>query len=127
MLLNRILIDLYGDQRMIVEERLPPALVYGHAVRRGNVLVAHALGSNLLESGALLGYLPKLCEKLLGEDLDERGRKRAVHMLRARPGLYVAQERVRLSQAPVCDRDDPRQLGADAPHAWILVYVPGEG
>ena len=39
------------------------------AVRRGNVLVANALGSNLLESSALLGYLPRLCEKLLGEPL----------------------------------------------------------
>lgn len=134
-----------------------PGLV--DAVRRGNVLVANALGSNLLESGALLGFLPKLCEKLLGEalrmpsvgtwwcgeapaledaiarldqlviksaypqarvdpmfgeDLDERGRKRVVQMLRARPGMYVAQELVRLSQAPVCDRDDPRRLAARA-------------
>lgn len=134
-----------------------PGLV--DAARRGNVLVANALGSNLLESGALLGYLPKLCEKLLGEtlkmpsvgtwwcgeapaledaiarldqlviksaypqarvdpmfgeDLDERGRKRVVQMLRARPGMYVAQELVRLSQAPVCDRDDPRRLAARA-------------
>lgn len=39
------------------------------AVRRGNVLVANALGSNLLESGALLGYLPALCERLIGEPL----------------------------------------------------------
>lgn len=134
-----------------------PGLV--DAARRGNVLVANALGSNLLESGALLGYLPKLCEKLLGEtlkmpsvgtwwcgeppaledaiarldqlviksaypqarvdpmfgeDLDERGRKRVVQMLRARPGMYVAQELVRLSQAPACDRDDPRRLAARA-------------
>lgn len=134
-----------------------PGLV--DAARRGNVLVANAMGSNLLESGALLGYLPKLCEKLLGEklkmpsvgtwwcgeppaledaiarldqlviksaypqarvdpmfgeDLDERGRKRVVGMLRARPGMYVAQELVRLSQAPVCDRDDPRRLAARA-------------
>ncbi|MGQ0511885.1 MAG: circularly permuted type 2 ATP-grasp protein [Betaproteobacteria bacterium] len=134
-----------------------PGLV--DAARRGNVLVANALGSNLLESGALLGYLPKLCEKLLGEalkmpsvgtwwcgeppaledaiarldqlviksaypqarvdpmfgeDLDERGRARVVNMLRARPGMYVAQELVRLSQAPVCDREDPRRLAARA-------------
>jgi uncharacterized circularly permuted ATP-grasp superfamily protein/uncharacterized alpha-E superfamily protein len=38
-------------------------------VRRGHVLLANALGSSLLESGALLGYLPALCEKLLGERL----------------------------------------------------------
>ena len=118
------------------------------AVRSGNVLVANGLGSNLLETGALLGFLPKLCERLLaeplrmpsvatwwcgepaaladvvakldrvvikgaysqmrvdpmfGEDLDERGRARVAAMLKARPQMYVAQELVRLSQAPVCD------------------------
>ncbi|WP_018411221.1 circularly permuted type 2 ATP-grasp protein [Methyloversatilis thermotolerans] len=39
------------------------------AARRGTVLIANALGSNLLESGALLGFLPGLCERLLGEPL----------------------------------------------------------
>jgi len=125
------------------------------AVRRGNVLVANALGSNLLESSTLLGYLPVVAEKLLGEplkmpsvatwwcgepaalseviakldrlvirgafpqqrvepmfgeDLDERGKKRVVAMLRARPTDYVAQELVHLSQAPVWDRAHPRLL-----------------
>ncbi len=37
--------------------------------RRGNVLIANALGSGVLESGALLGYLPKLARELLGEPL----------------------------------------------------------
>lgn len=37
--------------------------------RRGTVLLANALGSGVLESGALLGYLPKLSEQLLGEPL----------------------------------------------------------
>src|SRR5260221_472088 len=128
-----------------------PGLV--DAMRRGNVLVANALGSNLLESSTLLGYLPRLCEKLLGEslkmpsvatwwcgepaaledvaaklerlviksafpqirvepmfgeDLDERGRKRVLAMLRARPNDYVAQEIVQLAQAPVLDRAQPR-------------------
>jgi uncharacterized circularly permuted ATP-grasp superfamily protein/uncharacterized alpha-E superfamily protein len=125
------------------------------AVRRGNVLVANALGSNLLESSTLLGYLPRLAERLLseplrmpsvatwwcgepaalnevianvhrlvikgafpqqrvepmfGEDLDERGRKRVITMLRARPNDYIAQELVHLSQAPVWDRAHPRLL-----------------
>lgn len=40
------------------------------AARRGNVLLANALGSNLLESGALLGFLPSLSRKLLGEELE---------------------------------------------------------
>lgn len=37
--------------------------------RRGTVLVANSLGSGVLESGALLGYLPALSERLLGEPL----------------------------------------------------------
>jgi uncharacterized circularly permuted ATP-grasp superfamily protein/uncharacterized alpha-E superfamily protein len=37
--------------------------------RRGTVMVANALGSGVLESGALLGYLPALCQRLLGEPL----------------------------------------------------------
>ena len=44
-----------------------PGLV--DAARQGNVLIANSLGSNLLESGALLGFLPRLCERLLGEPL----------------------------------------------------------
>jgi len=135
-----------------------PGLV--QAARRGNVLVANGLGSNLLETGALLGFLPRLSERLLGEplampsvatwwcgepaalgealrnldrvvikgataqaridpmfgeDLDERGRARVSAMLKARPQLYVAQEVVRLSQAPVCDpRDGERSVRASA-------------
>ena len=130
-----------------------PGLV--DAVRRGNVLVANALGSNLLESSTLFGFLPNLAKKTLGqdllmpsvatwwcgepaaleqvvanvhrlvikaafpqlrvepmfgEDLDERGRKRVVGMLRARPNDYVAQELVHLSRAPVWDRAHPRLL-----------------
>ena len=37
--------------------------------RRGTVMLANALGSGVIESGALLGYLPSLCERLLGEPL----------------------------------------------------------
>jgi len=37
--------------------------------RRGSVFVGNALGSGVIESGALLGYLPKLSEQLLGEPL----------------------------------------------------------
>ncbi|MBN2690515.1 MAG: circularly permuted type 2 ATP-grasp protein [Burkholderiaceae bacterium] len=39
------------------------------AVRAGNVLVANALGAGFLESPAVQGFLPKLCETLLGEPL----------------------------------------------------------
>ncbi len=38
-------------------------------VRRGSVFVGNALGSGVIESGALLGYLPRLSEQLLGEKL----------------------------------------------------------
>jgi uncharacterized alpha-E superfamily protein len=37
--------------------------------RSGSVLIANALGSGALESGALLGFLPQLCERLLGQEL----------------------------------------------------------
>ena len=39
------------------------------AVRAGRVLVANALGSGLLESAALPGFLPGICRHLLGEEL----------------------------------------------------------
>jgi uncharacterized circularly permuted ATP-grasp superfamily protein/uncharacterized alpha-E superfamily protein len=44
-----------------------PGLV--DCARRGTVLMANAIGSGVLESGALLGFLPRLCEHLLGESL----------------------------------------------------------
>ncbi len=44
-----------------------PGLV--QAVRSGNVAVANALGSGLLEMPALLAFLPALCRCLLGEEL----------------------------------------------------------
>ncbi|WNW13140.1 circularly permuted type 2 ATP-grasp protein [Pseudomonas sp. DTU_2021_1001937_2_SI_NGA_ILE_001] len=39
------------------------------AVRQGQVLVANALGSGVLESPGLLGFLPKISEHLFGEEL----------------------------------------------------------
>jgi len=39
------------------------------AIRAGNVLVANCPGSGLLESPALLGFLPALARRLLGEEL----------------------------------------------------------
>ena len=55
-------LELRGDSFLGV-----PGLV--QAVRAGNVAVANALGSGLVESPALLAYLPALCRDLLGEDL----------------------------------------------------------
>jgi uncharacterized circularly permuted ATP-grasp superfamily protein/uncharacterized alpha-E superfamily protein len=40
-----------------------------HAVRAGNVAVANSLGSGLVETPAMLSFLPRLCRELLGEDL----------------------------------------------------------
>lgn len=39
------------------------------AVRAGRVLMANGLGSGVLESAALFGFLPRICERLLGEPL----------------------------------------------------------
>ena len=39
------------------------------AVRQGNVLVANALGSGVLESPGLLGFLPRINQHLFGEEL----------------------------------------------------------
>ena len=39
------------------------------AVRAGNVMVANALGSGVLEHPGLMAFLPALCQQLLGEDL----------------------------------------------------------
>jgi len=55
-------LELRGDSALGV-----PGLL--QAVRAGNVLMANALGSGLLESAALPGFLPSACEKLLGETL----------------------------------------------------------
>ncbi|WP_395666910.1 circularly permuted type 2 ATP-grasp protein [Methylocella sp.] len=39
------------------------------AVREGGVVLANALGSGVLEGPAMLSFMPKLCRKILGEDL----------------------------------------------------------
>ena len=39
------------------------------AVRAGNVAVANALGTGVLQTRAFLGYLPTICRALLGEEL----------------------------------------------------------
>ncbi|MBX3680310.1 circularly permuted type 2 ATP-grasp protein [Cognatazoarcus halotolerans] len=125
------------------------------AVRAGRVLMANALGSGVLETGALLGFLPAIAERLLGEPLklpavaswwcgeepaleyvlshlDELvikptfpsmrmetvfgyqlkgdSRTRMIERIRAQPHAYVAQEWVRLSQAPVWSRRHERRI-----------------
>lgn len=127
------------------------------AAKLGNVLIANSLGSSLLESGALLGFLPKVCERLLGEQLaipsvatwwcgepaamssviekldrlvikpsfpqlrqfpvfgqDLKGaeREQLIAAIKNNPNNYVAQELVKLSQAPVWQPDNDGSLNA---------------
>lgn len=129
------------------------------AARRGTVLLANGLGSGLLESGALLGYLPAICRSLLGaellmpsvatwwcgepaalqdviagidhlvvkpafsqlrqfpifgEDLNAVTRQNLIAALRADPHNFVAQELVRISQAPIWQEQPEPGLGAAA-------------
>ena len=133
------------------------------AARAGNVVIANALGSGVLESPALSGFLPAICENLLGEPLklpsvaswwcgeapaleyaishlpelvikpafpsmkleptfghtlDQAGQKVLAERLRATPHAFVAQEWVRLSQAPTWStekqRFEPRVVGLRA-------------
>jgi len=136
------------------------------AAMRGNVVIANSLGSSLLESGALLGFLPALSKRLLGEplkmpsvatwwcgepaaletvitrldrlvikpsgampfqpavfgqDLDGEARAAFIANLRANPNHYIAQELVRLSQAPVWK--DGRAPGLQARAVGLRVFA----
>lgn len=55
-------LELRGDSFLGV-----PGLV--QAVRAGNVAVANALGSGVVETPALMAFLPAICRALFGEDL----------------------------------------------------------
>jgi uncharacterized circularly permuted ATP-grasp superfamily protein/uncharacterized alpha-E superfamily protein len=55
-------VELRGDSALGV-----PGLM--HAVRAGNVLIANALGSAVLETGAFAGFYPAVNERLFGEKL----------------------------------------------------------
>ncbi|MGE0823784.1 MAG: circularly permuted type 2 ATP-grasp protein [Candidatus Binatia bacterium] len=130
------------------------------AAQAGHVVIANALGSGVLETPALLGFLPGICQALLGEalalpsvatwwcgetpaldhvvthlpdlvikpafpsmkmeptfgyTLDAAARADMVNRLRDTPHAYVAQEWVRLSQAPTWvskhQRFEPRAIG----------------
>lgn len=140
--------------------------------RRGTVLIANSLGCGVLESGALLGYLPALCERLLGERLllpsvatwwlgepaalddawqrlddliikpTDRSAGREVlfgqqlspaerdalrERVKRQPHRYVAQEWVRLSQAPALDRQRPKHLAARAVGLRVFAVATGSG
>ena len=55
-------LELLGESALGV-----PGLV--QAARAGNVVIANALGSGLVESAAVMAFLPGLCRALLGEEL----------------------------------------------------------
>jgi uncharacterized circularly permuted ATP-grasp superfamily protein/uncharacterized alpha-E superfamily protein len=130
------------------------------AARAGNIVIANALGSGVLESPALSGFLPAICDRLLGEPLrlpsvatwwcgeapalqyaishlpelvikpafpamkleptfghalDSAGQEALAERMRATPHAFVAQEWVRLSQAPTWSAEkqqfEPRVVG----------------
>ncbi len=158
----RRLDDTYADPLSLRSDSSLGIAGLVHAVRAGNVTVANALGSGLLEAPALLGFLPAACRALLGEELflpsvptywcgEPEACKRVLARLpelvikpaipavnshepvfggelsraelaeleqriRARPGLYVAQERLGLSTAPAWngERLTPRHLSLRA-------------
>ncbi len=132
-----------------------PGLI--EAVRAGTVTVANALGSGLVETPALMAFLPSLCRHLLGQDLlmpsvatwwcgqrrelsyvathldeivvkrafaptlgepvfgellGERRKASLIAEIKAAPHLFVGQEQVALSMAPVWSdgRMTPRPL-----------------
>jgi len=118
-----------------------PGLV--EAVRAGNVVMANALGSGLVQSPAFMSFLPGLCDHLLGEKLKlpsvatwwcgqkaarehvlknlgrlvvkpafrthlniaEAEREELRRRIEFDPDLFVAQERVEHSTAPVWQKD----------------------
>jgi uncharacterized circularly permuted ATP-grasp superfamily protein/uncharacterized alpha-E superfamily protein len=55
-------LELRGDSALGI-----PGLL--NVARSGRVVIANALGSGLLASGALMGFLPAICRHLLGEKL----------------------------------------------------------
>ncbi len=142
------------------------------AARNGKVLIANALGSSLLESSAFYGFLPGLCQRILGEsllmpsvatwwcgeqfameeaiskldnlvikgafpqlrlpvvfgaDLNEKAKKKLIAAIRERPYNYVAQETVRLSQAPAWHKAHPRQVDARAMGLRVHVVASPNG
>ncbi|MEM4988562.1 circularly permuted type 2 ATP-grasp protein [Collimonas sp. H4R21] len=147
-----------------------PGLV--QAARLGNVLIANSLGSGVLESGALHGFLPAICQRLLGQplalpavaswwcgekpaldytlanleqlvimpafpsmrmqpvyghSLNAQSRQRLVESLLAQPHAYVAQEWVRLSQAPVLSRSGEYRLMSRAVSLRVFVVAAADG
>ncbi len=142
------------------------------AARSGNVLIANALGSGVLESTALHGFLPAICQRLLGEELalpavaswwcgekpaleytlahleelvimpafpsmrmqpvfghtlSGQARRNLIESLQVQPHAYVAQEWVRLSQAPVLSRSGDSRLMSRTVSLRVFAAADGMG
>jgi uncharacterized circularly permuted ATP-grasp superfamily protein/uncharacterized alpha-E superfamily protein len=147
-----------------------PGLV--QAARLGNVLISNALGSSVVESSALHGFLPAISQRLLGEPLalpsvaswwcgekpalaytienldklvimpafssmrhepifgyllNPAARVKLIESLNAQPHAYVAQEWVRLSQAPVLSRSGEYRLMSRAVSLRIFAVAAADG
>ncbi len=173
---HAILRRLDGDYCDPVELRADSALgVPGllHAIRSGKVLLANAIGSAVLETGAFSGFYPAISERLFGErlkmpsiatwwcgeapaldyvirhldelvikpayptirnepvfghTLDATRRAALIERMQAQPHAYVAQEWVRLSQAPTWGpRTDPRSPVARAASLRVFAVATSEG
>ncbi len=61
--------DSFCDPLELNSESMLGVVGLVEAARRGAVLIANSLGSGLLESGAILGFLPNLSQRLLGAPL----------------------------------------------------------
>lgn len=169
---HAILRRLDGDYCDPVELRADSALgIPGllHAVRSGNVLVANALGSAVLETSAFTGFYPAVSERLFGEKLkmpsiatwwcgeapaldyvirhldelvikpayptirmepvfghalDAAGRARIIERMQGQPHAYVAQEWVRLSNAPTWGPESGHPLARAASLRVFAVATP---
>jgi uncharacterized circularly permuted ATP-grasp superfamily protein/uncharacterized alpha-E superfamily protein len=147
-----------------------PGLV--QAARLGNVLISNALGSSVVESSALHGFLPAISQRLLGQPLalpsvaswwcgekpalaytiehleklvivpafssmrhepvfgytlNAAARARLIDSLHAQPHAYVAQEWVRLSQAPVLSRSGEYRLMSRAVSLRVFAVARADG
>jgi uncharacterized circularly permuted ATP-grasp superfamily protein/uncharacterized alpha-E superfamily protein len=147
-----------------------PGLV--QAARLGNVLISNALGSSVVESSALHGFLPAISQRLLGQPLalpsvaswwcgekpalaytienleklvimpafssmrhepifgyllNPAARAKLIDSLNAQPHAYVAQEWVRLSQAPVLSRSGEYRLMSRAVSLRVFAVAAADG
>lgn len=163
--------DVYCDPLELRSDSALGIAGLADCARKGTVLIANALGSGVVESVAMQGFLPAACRFLLGEelalpsvatwwcgeaaamdyvranledlviksvqghsdfspvfgqDLDAAARTQLLERIQASPDRFVAQEWVRLSQAPVLNRR-PGTLQLDARSVGLRAYAVAVG